>query len=92
MAKADARPHRRDVHWAAVLNEALNENGRSLELRESLTKHYNGTLPSGGTSLCAYSPSHIMVHVSRPQHAAPANDDQRSASSPPGGALCCPAR
>ena len=37
------------------------------------------TLPSGGTSLCAYSPSHIMVHVSRPQHAAPANDDQRSA-------------
>ena len=40
MAKADARPHRRDVHWAAVLNEALNENGRSLELRESLTKHH----------------------------------------------------
>jgi hypothetical protein len=38
MAQEDARPHRRDVHWAAVLNEALNENGRSLELRESLTK------------------------------------------------------
>jgi hypothetical protein len=31
-AKVDARPHCREVHWAAVLNEALNENGRSLEL------------------------------------------------------------
>jgi hypothetical protein len=31
-AKVDARPHCRDVHCAAVLNEALNENGRSLEL------------------------------------------------------------
>src|SRR4051794_9216281 len=40
-AKVDARPHCRDVHWAAVLKTALNEeNGRSVLLPVSATAGY----------------------------------------------------